>query len=127
MLAQPIDLTSAERRFGSVAGWIKLKCSYAGDGCWRWTGGLDGSGYGRWSIDGKYRSMHRVAWTAFRGPIPVGLHVLHKCDVRNCLNPDHLFLGTNLDNTYDMHRKGRANVFGRKQPPRDYRNMESDQ
>jgi len=52
-------------------------------------------------------SCHRVAWKLYHGEIPIGLHVLHKCDVRNCVNPDHLFLGTNKDNAIDCAVKGR--------------------
>ena len=58
----------------------------------------------------------RVAWELFRGPIPEGLCVLHTCDVRHCVNPDHLFLGTKRDNSDDMIRKGRAKHTGMKGP-----------
>lgn len=51
---------------------------------------------------------HRVSWELFRGPIPNKLFVLHKCDNKNCINPDHLFLGTAKDNIHDCIRKGRA-------------------
>lgn len=66
-------------------------------GCWLWTGSLDPGGYGR------YRSQraHRAAWTLTNGPIPDGLWVLHHCDVRRCINPDHLYLGTRADNVRD--------------------------
>ena len=50
---------------------------------------------------------HRLAWAAANGPVPDGMCVLHSCDVRACINPKHLFLGTNKDNTQDMVTKGR--------------------
>jgi len=73
-------------------------------GCWLWTGGMHRSGYGMLR-SGK---THRVSWRLFRGEIPQGLYVLHKCDVRCCVNPDHLFLGSHRDNMKDMSRKGRG-------------------
>lgn len=52
--------------------------------------------------------VHRVSWEIHFGPIPSGMFVLHKCDTRHCVRPDHLFLGTNDDNMKDMAKKGRA-------------------
>lgn len=76
-------------------------------GCWLWKMQTSPGGYGLAGQHGKVRKAHRIAWVAARGPIPDGLHVCHRCDVRRCCNPDHLFLGTNLDNTLDKVAKGR--------------------
>jgi hypothetical protein len=74
-------------------------------GCWLWTGALFGSGYGAF----KRQHAHRFSWEMHYGPIPEGLLACHKCDVRCCVNPEHLFIGTYSDNANDMVRKGRGN------------------
>jgi hypothetical protein len=75
--------------------------------CWLWNGSTNHGGYGQTYM--KYRpvSAHRLAWTLEYGPIPDGAWVLHRCDTRNCVRPEHLFLGTPKDNTQDMLAKGR--------------------
>jgi hypothetical protein len=65
------------------------------------------NGYGKIWINGKTKGTHRVAWELIYGSIPNGLNVLHRCDVPSCVNPYHLFLGTNSDNIKDAFRKGR--------------------
>lgn len=80
------------------------------DTCWLWKGVKNRGGYGQMCDRRGPRlivPVHRVAWTLARGPIPPGLMVLHHCDVRHCVNPDHLYLGTARDNVHDAINRGR--------------------
>lgn len=79
-------------------------------GCWLWLAALSAYRYGCIGAGKNYQMTpaHRVSWQLFRGEIPVGLNVLHKCDTPVCVNPDHLFLGTQEDNVHDMENKKRA-------------------
>lgn len=76
-------------------------------GCLIWLGTSTSAGYGQIIINGKKVYCHRLSWELTNGPIPRGLHVLHHCDNPPCCNPDHLFLGTDQDNTDDKVAKGR--------------------
>ena len=78
-----------------------------GDGCWEWQACGSREGYGRFGLGGRVLLAHRVSWTFANGPIPAGMHVLHRCDNPACVRPGHLFLGTNDDNIADMDAKGR--------------------
>lgn len=77
------------------------------DGCWLWTGTYDAHGYGTISIDNKARKAHRIAMFLHTGEVLEGQFVCHACDVRHCVNPDHLYLGTHADNLRDMALRGR--------------------
>lgn len=77
------------------------------DTCWLWTGSKKKSGYGKYSTKGGQVYTHRFSWECFNGKITNGLFVLHKCDVKLCVNPNHLFLGTNQDNMRDKVLKNR--------------------
>ncbi len=89
-------------------------------GCWLWTAYVnEKTGYGKFRIgtNAKDQQMeaHRASYQVFIGQIPDEMCVLHRCDVRHCVRPDHLFLGTNYDNTHDMIAKDR-HARGRRQP-----------
>lgn len=86
--------------------------------CWYWAGSVNRLGYGQMMALGESKA-HRVAYRIFNGEIPAGLHVLHTCDTRCCVNPEHLTLGTHADNMADMAAKGRVKVvrkFGEANP-----------
>lgn len=82
------------------------KIAYGASDCWYWVATTDQSGYGLINAMGETRA-HRLSWRLLKGNIPNGMSVLHKCDVRGCVNPEHLFLGTQLDNMRDCKQKGR--------------------
>lgn len=83
---------------------------YAESGCWLLMTSIRAKGYAARSFKGRQSDAHRASYEAYVGEIPVGMQVLHRCDVRNCVNPKHLFLGTNSDNMQDMLSKGRGSV-----------------
>ncbi len=102
-----------QRRF-----WAKVNKT---DGCWLWIACKATCGYGRFNFRGRINNAHRVSWIITNGEIPNGLWVLHKCDVRLCVNPNHLYLGTAKDNAHDKELRNpplkyRATMFGETHP-----------
>jgi hypothetical protein len=77
--------------------------------CWFWTGALNAWGYGIINIKKKITLAHRAMWSLFKGEIPKNSLVCHSCDNPSCVNPDHLWLGSNKDNMDDMYSKKRSN------------------
>jgi hypothetical protein len=102
-----------EKRFWSRIdknGSIPDHCPQLGH-CWVWTGALNRaqSGYGRWMWNHRLRLATHIVLEIYEGvDVPSGLHVLHRCDNTLCVNPEHVFLGTQAENVWDMHKKNRA-------------------
>ena len=85
--------------------WDKVKKT---NNCWLWLASKNNMGYGRINVSGNVILAHRMSYRMSIGYIPKGMSVLHKCDTPLCVNPKHLFLGTQKDNNQDRDRKGRA-------------------
>lgn len=95
-----------------TAEWLYGQCiGEPNSGCWLWNGHANtGSGYGLVTYGRRQVGAHRVSYLLSVGPIPRGMFVCHHCDVRLCIRPDHLFVGTQVDNMADCRRKGRAPI-----------------
>jgi hypothetical protein len=94
--------------WGSIEKKLMSRIVKQPDGCWIWQGATSSSGYGHFMWDGQLLKAHRVSYEVHIGPIPKGLWVIHKCDVRACCCPDHLSVGTDQDNADDRETKGRG-------------------
>lgn len=98
----PVDPT-AEERF-----WAKVDRGEASD-CWEWTAAKNQNGYGMLRNNGHSALASRLSWVLEHNqPVPHGLHILHTCDNRGCVNPSHLYVGTNADNVRDKVQRGRT-------------------
>ena len=92
--------------------WSKTRVNkeheWGGTPCVDWTASKTPNGYGKFYCEGSHIGAHRVAFELTNGEIADGLHVLHQCDRPECVNPEHLFLGTHTDNMRDKESKGRG-------------------
>ena len=80
---------------------FRAKIAFMENGCHEWQSTIKRDGYGQFWWHGAPRKAHQVAYQLFVGSIPEGLHVLHHCDNRKCVNPEHLYVGTHTDNMQD--------------------------
>lgn len=95
-------------RFGDVEFFMQRVLVDAESHCWIWQQHRNRLGYGAMQVQGQDVQAHRYVFMSLVGPIPAGMKVLHKCDNRACINPEHLWIGTQGDNMRDMHAKGRG-------------------
>jgi len=98
-----------------AAFWSQVSIARRKSDCWTWNGARTKDGYGLFSVDGRSVPCTHISWSIINSDnIPQGLIVCHSCDNPSCVSPHHLWLGTHLQNTDDMFRKGRARMRGKK-------------
>jgi len=109
---QKIELSEFEiLEFNKFRFWSKVAITANPNNCWIWKGAKSSGGYGCFGYNGKIYTASRLAYQFHYGDYDQSLLVCHKCDVRHCCNPNHLFLGTNVDNMQDMLKKGRNKAY----------------
>ena len=87
---------------------FERKFSKESNGCWIWTAARSQDNYGHFFFEGKILKSHKVSFLLYRGRVPKGKCVLHICDNSLCVNPNHLYIGTQIDNIADRERRGRS-------------------
>lgn len=105
LLGNNVHITKEERKmddFDRLISKVQIGAS-----CWLWAAGTYGNGYGQFRVGDKKIGAHRVSYEMFTGDIPPSALVMHSCDNRLCVNPEHLSVGSHKDNTADMIRKRR--------------------
>lgn len=114
----PEHLCIKEDRTDADRFWEKVDKTpgFGPDGdCWRWAGWITNYGYGQFYLSRKLavgservKRAHVYSWELANGPVPEGMCICHRCDIRTCVNPAHLWMGSKTENNQDRHKKGRT-------------------